>query len=244
MTTAQDEFSYIVAALTSRLAAHHDGLTIVHAVIEACGTVLSSSEVGLLMVDPRGGYEVIAASDERARFIELVQIQAEQGPCLDAVSTNAVVAAPDLTAEVGRWPAFTAAVIGAGFVAAYAFPLRLHDRAVGALNVFYRGPAELSPVLQRRGQALADLAVLGLTQEREERRIERLVEQTLTTLNDRVHVSQAVGIVAGALDVEPDVAREWLVAHSARTGRPLRALAEDLTNGTLAPAAVRAACTS
>jgi hypothetical protein len=49
-------------------------------------------------------------------------------------------------------------------------------------------------------------------------------------------VSQAVGILAGALDLEPEIARARLIAHGARTGRPLRDLAKDLTDGTLVPA--------
>jgi hypothetical protein len=85
------------------------------------------------------------------------------------------------------------------------------------------------------GQALADLAVLGLTQERDERRVERLAEQTLTTLNDRIHVSQAIGLLAGALDLAPDDARALLMEHSVVTGRSVRDLAKAITDGSLPP---------
>jgi len=77
--------------------------------------------------------------------------------------------------------------------------------------------------------------VLGLTQERDERRVERLAEQTLTTLNDRIHVGQAVGVLAVALDLTTDNARNLLAEHAKVTGRSVRDLAKAITDGSLSP---------
>jgi hypothetical protein len=120
----------------------------------------------------------------------------------------------------------------------FAFPLRLDSHAVGGLNVLYRRPTDLSDGDRRLGQALADLAVLGLTQERDDRRAERLAEQTLTTINDRIHVGQAVGVLAGALTLSPDDARARLVAHAESTGRSLLEVVRAVTDGSLSPAAI------
>jgi hypothetical protein len=231
----QDVISDTIAAISARLAARHDGLAILRAVTDACASLLSAHATGVLIADPRGGLEVVAASDERAWFVEMLQANTEEGPCVDCIAGNSVVVTAELDADGGRWPRFTSAVLEAGFVSVHAFPLRLMERAVGGLNLFYGTPTRLPPAQLKLGQALADLAVLGLTQERDERRVERLAEQTLTALNDRAHVGHAVGMIAGTLGVPPDTARALLSAHSTATGRSLRELAHAITSGSLAP---------
>jgi transcriptional regulator with GAF, ATPase, and Fis domain len=237
MTTVPDHVTDALAEITARLAARHDALSMLRAVADVCGTLLTADATGVLISDPRGGVAVAAASDERARFIEFLQAQSEEGPCVDCIAANAEIAVVDLAAE-DRWPRFRTAARDTGFRSLYAFPLRLVTGAAGGVNVLYTRRTELSEHERRLGQTLADLAVLGLTQERDERRAERLVEQTLTTLNDRVGVSQAVGVLAGALRLAPDDARTLLTAHAMSTGRSLRQLARAVTDGSLTPEAV------
>ncbi|MDQ3785898.1 MAG: GAF and ANTAR domain-containing protein [Actinomycetota bacterium] len=243
MPTEQDNVavSDTIAAITTRLAARHDGLTVLRAVTDACASTLSADATGVIIADPRGGYEVIAASDEHARFVELLQAQTREGSCLDCINGNTEIAVSDLDAETERWPTFAPAAMAAGFRAVYAYPMRLMNRAVGGLNLFYSSRTELPRPRRALATTLADLAVLGLTQERDQRRVERLAEQTLTTLNDRARLGQAVGMVAGALGTTPEVARAMLRATSAATGRSLRDLTLAITSGDLAPADLRAA---
>jgi hypothetical protein len=237
VTTVPDDVSDALTAITSRLAARHDALTVLRAVAEACGPILSADAAGILVSDPRGGVAVAAASDERARFVEFLQAQSDEGPCLDCIADNAEIVVTDL-AEEDRWPRFTSAARDIGFRSVYAFPMRLATSAAGGVNVLYTRRTELSAHERRLGRALSDLAVLGLTQERDDRRAERLVEQTLTTLNDRISVSQAVGVLAGALRVPPDDARDLLAARSRSTGSSLRDLARAVIDGALTPDAV------
>lgn len=229
----QDDVSDALAAITARLAAHHDGLTILRAVTDACATLLHADATGVLIVDPRGGTEVLAASDERAWFVELLQAQSHEGPCLDCIRGNVSITSTDV--DTSPWPHFASAMTTAGFHAVYAFPLRLMTRAVGGLNLFLAEPTELSVPEQQLGQALADLAVLGLTQERDERRVERLAEHILSTLNDRVRVGHAIGVIAGVLGITADSARARLAAHSVATGSSLREVSRAVTDGLLTP---------
>jgi GAF domain-containing protein len=232
---AQDVITDTITAITARLAAQHDGLDILRTVTDACTALLSADATGVLIADPRGGLDVIAASDERTRFVELLQGHTGEGPCVECIADNTMVASVQIAADHDRWPRFTAAATEAGFASVYALPMRLMQRAVGGLNIFYSSQTELSPARLRLAQALADLAVLGLTQERDQRRVERLAEQTLTTLNDRAHVGHAVGVISGALGLPADEARALLSEYSTATGRPLRELAHAITGGTLSP---------
>lgn len=224
-----------LAAITARLVARHDALTILRAVVDACERIMSADAAGILISDPRGGASVAATSDERARFVEFLQVQTDEGPCLECVTDNTPVVSVELADDAHRWPGFVPAAWAAGFRSAYAFPLRLDSHATGGLNVLFSGRTDLSDDQRSLGQVLADLAVLGLTQERDQRRLERLAEQTLTTLNDRINVGHAVGMLTGALNLAPDDARARLVAYAESTGRSMRDLARALTDGSLAP---------
>jgi GAF domain-containing protein len=235
---ATDHFGDTVAEITALLVTRHDGLTVSRAVVDASLGAPGAEAAGILVRDPGGGFELLCASDERSRFTELMQALVREGPCLDSIDENALISSSDLATE-SRWPKFTVAAMDQGIRAVHAFPLRLADHAIGGLNLFHSAPATLSSRQRHQAQALADLAVLGLTQERDQRRVERLAEITLRTMNDRARIGQAVGIVAATLAITPEAARSALAAYSARTGRTPTALAADITDGTIAAETLR-----
>ena len=74
----------------------------------------------------------------------------------------------------------------AAFASVHAIPLRLRGQAIGALNLFHREPGPLPDADLALGQALADVATIGILQERAIRRGEVLNEQLQTALNSRV----------------------------------------------------------
>ncbi|HZS23197.1 MAG TPA: hypothetical protein VFA63_19675 [Pseudonocardiaceae bacterium] len=68
-----------------------------------------------------------------------MQLQADEGPCVECFSSAAPVSAADLTQEQRRWPRFTAAVAARrGYRSVHAVPLQLRAQAIGALNLFHR----------------------------------------------------------------------------------------------------------
>ncbi|SDJ51030.1 GAF domain-containing protein [Lentzea albidocapillata subsp. violacea] len=231
MPQAQEQIAVTLSELTASLVGRHDGESVLRLVTAACESLLSASATGVLLADPRGGLSVVAASDERARFLELLQSQIAEGPCVDCVRDNATIACPDL--ERGRWPAFARAALEAGFRAVHAVPMRLAGGAVGGLNVFYAAVTPWREWEQRLGQVLADLAVLGLSLEDDPARTHRLAQQTLTTLNDRLMLAHAIGMVAGTLDTSTDEARRLIFGYAATQRSPVRDVARRLTGGDL-----------
>jgi GAF domain-containing protein len=189
--------------LADTLVDDYDIIDLLDQLIAHSVTLLAADAAGIMLGDPHRQLRVVAASSEDAKLMELLQLQNEQGPCMDCYRTSAPVSVPDL-ARATQWPAFTAAVAEAGpFRSVHALPLRLRGEAIGALNLFHSTPGPLPSADLALGQALADVATIGILQERAIRRRDVLAEQLQAALNSRVMIEQAKGILAerGRLDL-------------------------------------------
>ncbi|GIH03107.1 transcriptional regulator [Rhizocola hellebori] len=177
--------------------------------------LLEGTSVGLLLTNHDGRLQFMAASSETLRLLELFQIQEQEGPCMDAFRTHCAVVNADLAAATDRWPEFAPRAVAAGFHSVHAFPLRLRQDTIGALNVFTGAAgARLSDAEVQIVQALADIAAIGLLQERAISRSEILVEQLQSALNSRIVIEQAKGVLAHARGISPHEAFELIRSYA------------------------------
>ena len=181
----------------------------------------SAAAAGLLLADHHGRLQVMAASSEEARLLELFQVQEHEGPCQDCFRQGGAVVSEDLNTESETWPLFAPRAVAAGFRSVHAFPLRLRREVIGALNLFGTGVGTLDAEDASVVQALADVATIGLLQERAVRRVELVTEQLQTALNTRITIEQAKGILAQIHGRPTDQAFEMLRTWSRRHGRRL-----------------------
>jgi GAF domain-containing protein len=224
--------------LTDTMVADFDVIDFLHVLTSRSAELLDVSAAGLLVADPRGddprgGLRVVAASSEAARSLELFQLQSDQGPCLDCFRSGQPVTATDLSADQ-RWPRFAAAAGQAGFTAVQALPMRLREQVIGALNLFRATPGAFDPASVRVGQALADVATIGLLHERSMRRSDTLNEQLQTALNSRVVIEQAKGKLAERLGIDMNQAFTLLRDQARNRNQRLSDLARAFVNGTQA----------
>jgi transcriptional regulator with GAF, ATPase, and Fis domain len=220
--------------LADTMVADFDVIDFLHMLTDRSVALLAASAAGVMLADPRGELRVAAASSEAAGLIELFQIQNDQGPCLDCFRTARPVTAADLTGPAQQWPQFAAAAARAGFRAVEALPMRLRDQVIGALNLFRAAPGPLSPADLRIGQALADVATIGLLQERAVRRRDTVAEQLQAALNSRVVIEQAKGKLAERLSIGVDEAFGLLRAYARNSNRRLTEVARDFVNSATA----------
>ncbi len=192
--------------LTDTMVVGFDVIDFLHVLTDRSVQLLDVSAAGLLLADPRGELRVVAASSEAVRLLELFQLQNDQGPCLDCYRSGQPVQAADLNAETARWPRFTPGALQAGFAAVHALPMRLRDQVIGALNLFRAQAGAFDPADVRVGQAMADVATIGLLHERSMRHSDTLNEQLQTALNSRVLIEQAKGKLAERLGLDMDQA--------------------------------------
>lgn len=230
MTRAQNDRERLLAdafvGLADTLVAEYDVIDVLDRLVGHSVALLAADAAGIMLVDLQGRLRVVASSSEESDWTELMQIQADEGPCIESIRTGKPVTVTDLDAAEVRWPRFAAALrerssADAGrFRSVHALPLRLRGEAIGGLNLFHTRPGPLPDADLRLGQALADIATIGILQERAIRHQEVLSQQLQHALNIRVIIEQAKGVLAQLGGVPMDVAFEHLRRH-ARSNRVL-----------------------
>jgi GAF domain-containing protein len=206
-TVSVERLAKIFVEMADTLVDEFDLIDFLHTLTERAASLINASAVGLLLADERGRLEFMAASTESAKLVELLQLQAQEGPCLEAYGTGEVVINIDLAGATTRWPTFAPHALEAGFRSVHAFPLRLRSQRIGVLNVFGQnagGDFEGGDIAIM--QALADVAAIGLLQERTIHRSEILTEQLQGALNSRIVIEQAKGAMAQARGIGVDEA--------------------------------------
>jgi transcriptional regulator with GAF, ATPase, and Fis domain len=179
--------------------------------------LLAAESVGILLADAQATLRVVASTNEQTEWMELLQLQADEGPCVECFRSGSPVTIDDLADAAARWPRFVAALQERGaHGSVHALPLRLRGQAIGTLNLFHDAPGPLPVADLVLGQALADIATIGILQERAIRRSEVLSEQLQGALNSRVIIEQAKGVLAQRGDLTMHVAFDRL-RHYART---------------------------
>jgi GAF domain-containing protein len=135
--------------LADTLVLGFDGIDFLHTLSERCVQLLGVDAAGILLVDQRGTLNLVAASTEQTRLLELFQLQNEEGPCVDCYRSGQSVACTDLAALPQRWPRFADATREQGFAAVQAVPMRLREQILGALNLFRCAPSAIPPKAPR-----------------------------------------------------------------------------------------------
>jgi transcriptional regulator with GAF, ATPase, and Fis domain len=225
----QQRLAEVFVELADTLVLDFDLIEFLHRLAERCVELLEVQAVGILLTDQSDELRVVAASAEQTRLLELFQLQSRQGPCLDCFATGRPVRVADLTAQADRWPVFTAAALAAGYSGVLALPMRMRERVIGAMNLFTIPStllaADEGTTIQALGQAMADVATIGILGERAAREHQLLSQQLQTALDSRVILEQAKGMLAERHRISLDHAFTILRAHARGTNRKLADLA-------------------
>ncbi|MBB2947678.1 GAF domain-containing protein [Actinoplanes lutulentus] len=225
-TVSAERLATIFVEAADTLVDEFDLLEFLHMLTDRARNLVGAAAAGLMLADEHGRLEFVAGSDENVRLVELFQLQNDQGPCLEAFRTGTSVINVDLAAAAARWPRFAPRAAEAGFRSVHAFPLRLRSQVIGALNIFgTNAGGDFEPDDVPIMQALADVATIGLMQERTIRRNEVLTEQLQGALNSRIIIEQAKGAIAQIHGVTPDEAFLRIRAYARNNNRRLTEVA-------------------
>ncbi|WP_139979429.1 GAF and ANTAR domain-containing protein [Nocardioides litoris] len=198
-----------------------------------CARLLDVASAGLLLADAGGVLHLAAASSERVRDLEVLQLQRDEGPCLDCFHRREAVVSLDLQRDHERWPRFVQAAVEAGYGSVHALPMRLRDTALGTLGLFGNDPSGLTDDDLALAQALVHVASVVIVNDRIATDRDLLNSQLQHALTSRIALEQAKGVMAhaGGLSMEDafDALRRYARDHGRRLTEVARAVvARDL----------------
>jgi len=193
-----------------------------------------------MLADVDGKLRYVASSSERMRLIELFELQQDQGPCLDAYHSGVAIHCASVAEAKERWPRFGPHAEEVGFASVSALPMRLRNDVIGALNVFSATAGALGAEDRIVAQTVADIATIGILQERAVRDAHILASQLEAALESRVAIEQAKGIVAERAHVTVDAAFTLLRGYARRHNHLLRQTASEVIHGRLSVEALSA----
>ena len=103
---------------------------------------LPVSGVGLMLIDAEHHHHHLSATNEMFAEIEAVQLELDEGPCLEAIRTGRPVLIPELRDD-SAFPRFSAQAIEVGVTAVFSFPLIVEKQRLGALELYSDVPVSL-----------------------------------------------------------------------------------------------------
>ncbi|UNO41038.1 GAF and ANTAR domain-containing protein [Streptomyces sp. MST-110588] len=227
MTREQRLLAAVVEAVDT-LVDDFDLIDFLHQLCDRCVELLDVSAVGVSLADPTGSLQVIAASDEHTRLLELFALQSDQGPCVEVHRTGVarLNIHLDNPEETAGFAVFAAQARQAGFLTTHALPMRLRQQIIGAVNLFDTRAQDISPENANVAQALADVATIAILQHRTivQGNVERV--QLQAALTSRIVIEQTKGILTErwqtSLDEAFDTVRRYARAHQLRLSEVCR----------------------
>jgi GAF domain/ANTAR domain len=216
-----------VVSLVDKLLDDFDVVDLLTELSERCAELLDIAAAGLLLSDPVGQLRLLAATSEQTRDLELFQLQADEGPCVECYATGQPVSVADLQTEISRWPRFVPAALDVGVASVHAVPMRAAGIVLGALGLFGNRPGQLSEADLLVGQTLAHIACVAILQEHSPTP-STVMPQLRSALTRRVVVEQAKGFLRARLDVSVDEAFSLLRKYARANGDHLTDVARRL----------------
>ncbi|WP_235186023.1 GAF and ANTAR domain-containing protein [Microbacterium oleivorans] len=206
----------------------YDVVDLLYRLVSRCSIIFAAADAGILLRIDGHPLEVVASTTERSQLISLLQLSADEGPCVDAYRSGEPVTVDDIASIRERWPDFAARAGALGYNWMHAVPLRLRDEVIGSLNLFGDGSETLSPEDVRAARGLADIATIGILHEQAFREADLARAQLQQALDSRVVIEQAKGVLAHTHNIDMDEAFQRLREQARRSQRRLSDVARDI----------------
>ena len=222
------ELATAFLGLADTFAPDFDPLRLFDRLVRTCRSLLDVDAAAVMIADARGTLKTMAATEDEAAFIELMQLQTGRGPCMDCYRTGEGRSVPDITAEAEHWPQLVAAMADAGYRSLHTVPVRLHDRSLGALTLLNARTGDLPGGDPHLARALADSAALALMHWSAEPRGDDVVTRVQSVIAAKNVLEIAKGMIAAYQGLPVNEAGRLLAGYADRHRVSLAATAQAL----------------
>jgi hypothetical protein len=216
-----------VISLVDSLLDDFDVVDLLTELTERCAQLLDIAAAGLLLADPLGQLRLLAATSTQTWELELFQLQADEGPCVECYATGQPVSVADLRLATSRWPRFVPAALEAGVASVHAVPMRAAGIVLGSMGLFGVRPGELTESDLLVGQTLAHIACVAILQEHPPTPA-TVIPQLRAAMTHRIVVEQAKGFLRERFDISVDEAFSLLRRYARAHGDHLTDVARRL----------------
>lgn len=228
---AMEELAEIFVETADTLVDEFDVIEFLQLITVRAARMSRATAAGMVLANPNGNLQFVAASEESVQLLEVLALHSEQGPCQDCFRTGTPVINTDLTETSNRWPAFATAATQAGYRSVHVLPMRHRANVIGALSLFSPDTQRLDAADVRIIQALADVATIGILQERAISAGTLLAEQLQNALTSRISIEQAKGMLSRihhvSVDTAFDLMRTYARGHRLRLSEVALAVVTD-----------------
>jgi GAF domain-containing protein len=221
--------------LADNLVDDYDVIDVLTVLSDRCVEAIDVDAAGVMLAWPGGELQFVASSSESMRVLELFQIQADEGPCVDCYRDGQAIVNHVLQEHDDRWPRFSPKALEHGFLVVNCVPMRLRGRTIGALNLFRSHAGLLTPDDVVVAKGLADVATIAILQHQSSLNANTLNEQLSSALNSRVIIEQAKGMIRQATDSDMDEAFDRMRHHARNHNEGLTDVAVAIVAATINP---------
>ncbi len=225
MTVVDQSLAETLLSLADTDGADFDPAELLYTLTTATVRLLEVDAAAVLLIDEHDRLVPVAATNDSTVELENLQVQVQQGPCLECTRTQEAVLSADLDADAHRWPQFVRLARDEGFRSVHAEPLCLRGQVVGGLNLLRARTGLLPTKDQMKAQQLASAATIGLLHRRALNHVEAVRAQLQYALGSRIDIEQAKGAFVERYGLTPEAAFERLRSEARRSRVPLRRIA-------------------
>jgi hypothetical protein len=83
-------------SLADTLTTDFDVVDLLHTLVDRCTEILDTTAGGLMLIDGNGDLQLMTSTSEAADLVEVMQIAADQGPCIDWLRTETAVSVANI----------------------------------------------------------------------------------------------------------------------------------------------------
>ncbi|RFA06832.1 transcriptional regulator [Subtercola boreus] len=227
-TSREARISAAFISVADTLTTEYDMVDLLHTLVSECVGILGMEAGGLMLVDGNGDLQLMTSTSEAADLVEVMQLAAAAGPCIDCFRTGVAVSVREIS-ESQQWPKFRTAAMEQGFHSVLATPMKLRGKILGTMNLFGITAGEVTPRDAAVAQALADVATIGILQERVIQEGHLMEGQLHRALDSRILIEQAKGVIANELSLSMDDAFNLLRKYARDRNLTIRSVSEQVS---------------
>lgn len=221
-TVEHDVLAKQLSEFARRVEAESDPGAVLEEIVRAAVALIPGADEGSISVV--GGRRRISSrylSGALPAQVDAAQMEAGEGPCLDAAYEHETVRVSDMAADE-RWPRFARRAAELGAASMLSFQLFVENDDLGALNVYSRTARSFTDDSEHVGLLFASHAAIAWAG------VDK-VENLRVAVDRRDLIGQAKGILMERFKVSADQAFRMLVKVSQDNNRKLYDVAEELT---------------